>query len=74
MTAVAILFWLCAGLIVYTHVGYPLVLRALVALRRHPVETWPGLAEDAPPPRPAGGASVRPSPTPGAATHFPPSP
>ena len=51
MTAVAILFWLCAGLIVYTHVGYPLVLRALLALRRHPVETWPGLAEDERPPR-----------------------
>lgn len=36
-------FWICAGLIVYTHVGYPLVLRALVALRRHPTlrpETW----------------------------------
>ena len=32
MTAVAaILFWVCAGLIVYTHLGYPLVLRALVA-------------------------------------------
>jgi len=36
-------FWICAGLIVYTHVGYPLVLRALVALRRHPTlrpGTW----------------------------------
>ena len=43
MTAVAaILFWLCAGLIVYTHAGYPLALRLLIALRRHPVETWPG--------------------------------
>jgi cellulose synthase/poly-beta-1,6-N-acetylglucosamine synthase-like glycosyltransferase len=29
-------FWICAGLIVYTHVGYPLVLRTLVALRRQP--------------------------------------
>ena len=29
-----ILFWVCAGLIVYTHLGYPLVLRVLVALRR----------------------------------------
>jgi cellulose synthase/poly-beta-1,6-N-acetylglucosamine synthase-like glycosyltransferase len=39
----AALLWICAGLIVYTHVGYPLVLRALVALRRHPTlrpETW----------------------------------
>jgi cellulose synthase/poly-beta-1,6-N-acetylglucosamine synthase-like glycosyltransferase len=35
-TAAAILFWACAALIVYTHAGYPLVLRALVALRRRP--------------------------------------
>jgi cellulose synthase/poly-beta-1,6-N-acetylglucosamine synthase-like glycosyltransferase len=33
MTAVAILFWLCASLIVYTHLGYPLVLWALVHVR-----------------------------------------
>ncbi len=33
MIAVEILFWLCAGLIVYTHLGYPLVLRALVQVR-----------------------------------------
>jgi cellulose synthase/poly-beta-1,6-N-acetylglucosamine synthase-like glycosyltransferase len=33
VTAVAILFWLCAGLIVYTHLGYPLVLALLVRLR-----------------------------------------
>jgi cellulose synthase/poly-beta-1,6-N-acetylglucosamine synthase-like glycosyltransferase len=32
----AAIFWICAGLIVYTHLGYPLALRALVALRRHP--------------------------------------
>jgi cellulose synthase/poly-beta-1,6-N-acetylglucosamine synthase-like glycosyltransferase len=44
-TVAAILFWLCAFLIVYTHAGYPLALRALVALRRHPVGTWPGIAE-----------------------------
>jgi cellulose synthase/poly-beta-1,6-N-acetylglucosamine synthase-like glycosyltransferase len=36
MIAVEILFWLSAGLIVYTHAGYPLVLRALVALRCRP--------------------------------------
>jgi cellulose synthase/poly-beta-1,6-N-acetylglucosamine synthase-like glycosyltransferase len=29
-------FWICAALIVYAHAGYPLALRALVALRRHP--------------------------------------
>ncbi len=37
MSAVAaILFWACAFLIVYTHAGYPLVLRALLARRRSP--------------------------------------
>ena len=36
MTAVAILFWASAAAIVYTHLGYPLVLRALLALRRRP--------------------------------------
>jgi cellulose synthase/poly-beta-1,6-N-acetylglucosamine synthase-like glycosyltransferase len=30
----AAIFWVSAALIVYTHVGYPLVLRLLVALRR----------------------------------------
>jgi cellulose synthase/poly-beta-1,6-N-acetylglucosamine synthase-like glycosyltransferase len=61
MTAVAILFWLCAGLIVYTHAGYPLALRALVALRRHPVETWPGLDEPEGPPRATAAATDEPS-------------
>ncbi len=32
-TVAAILFWLSAGLIVYTHLGYPVVLWALVRLR-----------------------------------------
>ena len=32
-TVAAILFWLSAGLIVYTHVGYPVVLWLLVRLR-----------------------------------------
>jgi cellulose synthase/poly-beta-1,6-N-acetylglucosamine synthase-like glycosyltransferase len=32
----AVVFWLSAGLIVYTHLGYPLALRALLALRRRP--------------------------------------
>ena len=36
MTALAILFWLSAGLIVYTHLGYPLLLRLLLDLRRKP--------------------------------------
>ena len=32
-TIAAILFWLSAGLLVYTHLGYPLVLAALVRAR-----------------------------------------
>jgi cellulose synthase/poly-beta-1,6-N-acetylglucosamine synthase-like glycosyltransferase len=32
----AALFWVSAGLIVYTHLGYPLLLRVLLALRRTP--------------------------------------
>ncbi len=43
MIVVEILFWLCAGLIVYTHAGYPLALRALVSTRRRPTlspRTW----------------------------------
>lgn len=34
MQFVALVFWVSAGLIVYTHLGYPLLLRLLVALRR----------------------------------------
>jgi cellulose synthase/poly-beta-1,6-N-acetylglucosamine synthase-like glycosyltransferase len=43
MLAIAIAFWLSAGLILYAHAGYPLVLRALLALRRRPTlrpGTW----------------------------------
>ena len=36
MTVLAILFWVCAGLLVYTHVGYPIVLVLLARLRRAP--------------------------------------
>jgi cellulose synthase/poly-beta-1,6-N-acetylglucosamine synthase-like glycosyltransferase len=42
-TVAAIGFWACAALILYTHAGYPLVLRALLALRRRPTlnpHTW----------------------------------
>jgi cellulose synthase/poly-beta-1,6-N-acetylglucosamine synthase-like glycosyltransferase len=75
MTLVAIVFWLSAALIVYTHAGYPLVLRALLALRRHPVETWPGLAEDDPPLRPAdGGVSAALPPAPPSGTVVSPAP
>ncbi|HWM63284.1 MAG TPA: glycosyltransferase [Solirubrobacterales bacterium] len=47
MIALAILFWVSAALIVYTHLGYPLVLRALVALRRRPT-LRPGTWEEPP--------------------------
>jgi cellulose synthase/poly-beta-1,6-N-acetylglucosamine synthase-like glycosyltransferase len=43
--AVEVLFWVCAALIVYTHAGYPLALRALVALRRRPPLTPHGWEE-----------------------------
>jgi cellulose synthase/poly-beta-1,6-N-acetylglucosamine synthase-like glycosyltransferase len=43
----AAIFWICTGLIVYTHLGYPLILRALVALRRHPTLN-PGAWDDPP--------------------------
>jgi cellulose synthase/poly-beta-1,6-N-acetylglucosamine synthase-like glycosyltransferase len=33
MVILEVVFWLAVGLLVYTHVGYPLLLRALVALR-----------------------------------------
>jgi cellulose synthase/poly-beta-1,6-N-acetylglucosamine synthase-like glycosyltransferase len=39
----AILFWLSAGLLVYTHLGYPLVLWVLTRLRRfHPFPRYGG--------------------------------
>ncbi len=36
MIAVEVAFWLCASLILYTHAGYPLALRALLRLHRRP--------------------------------------
>jgi cellulose synthase/poly-beta-1,6-N-acetylglucosamine synthase-like glycosyltransferase len=47
MTALAVLFWLSSGLIAYTHLGYPLVLRLLIALRRRPT-LEPGVWEELP--------------------------
>jgi cellulose synthase/poly-beta-1,6-N-acetylglucosamine synthase-like glycosyltransferase len=41
------LLWLSVALILYTHLGYPLVLRALLALRRHPT-LWPGTWQELP--------------------------
>ncbi len=36
MTVLAILFWVCAGLLIYTHVGYPVVLALLARVRLAP--------------------------------------
>jgi cellulose synthase/poly-beta-1,6-N-acetylglucosamine synthase-like glycosyltransferase len=44
----AIVFWVSAGLISYTHVGYPLALRALVATRRKPTLGHPGTWDELP--------------------------
>jgi cellulose synthase/poly-beta-1,6-N-acetylglucosamine synthase-like glycosyltransferase len=41
--AVALAFWISVALILYTHMGYPLALRALLSLRRRPTlspGTW----------------------------------
>src|SRR3954454_21142390 len=43
----AVLFWASAGLIVYAHLGYPLALRLLIALRRRPT-LEPGVWEELP--------------------------
>jgi cellulose synthase/poly-beta-1,6-N-acetylglucosamine synthase-like glycosyltransferase len=45
----AAIFWISAALIFYTHLGYPLLLRLLVALRRSP--PTPAVPADAEPPR-----------------------
>jgi cellulose synthase/poly-beta-1,6-N-acetylglucosamine synthase-like glycosyltransferase len=42
MTVVAVIFWLCVALLVYTHLGYPVVLRLLLALKRRRAEGPPG--------------------------------
>jgi cellulose synthase/poly-beta-1,6-N-acetylglucosamine synthase-like glycosyltransferase len=44
----AVLFWVCAALIVYTHAGYPLLLRGLVALRRRRPPPTPHRWEEPP--------------------------
>ena len=41
MLALEIIFWLCAGLIVYTHLGYPLVLWLISRERRGPATPGP---------------------------------
>src|SRR5579859_7605535 len=39
MTVLAILFWLSAGLLLYTHAGYAMVLAAIASLRRRRTES-----------------------------------
>jgi cellulose synthase/poly-beta-1,6-N-acetylglucosamine synthase-like glycosyltransferase len=48
VTVLAILFWSCVALVLYTHLGYPLALWALVRLRRRPTLA-PGPAWEEPP-------------------------
>jgi cellulose synthase/poly-beta-1,6-N-acetylglucosamine synthase-like glycosyltransferase len=48
VNGLAIVFWISAALIVYTHLGYPLALRALLALRRRPTLEHPGTWEEPP--------------------------
>ncbi|HSR94497.1 MAG TPA: glycosyltransferase [Solirubrobacterales bacterium] len=47
MIAFAVVFWLAVALVLYTHLGYPLALRALVATRRRPT-LRPGTWEEPP--------------------------
>jgi cellulose synthase/poly-beta-1,6-N-acetylglucosamine synthase-like glycosyltransferase len=42
MQFVEVVFWVSAGLIVYTHLGYPLVLRLLLVFKRQPPATRRG--------------------------------
>jgi cellulose synthase/poly-beta-1,6-N-acetylglucosamine synthase-like glycosyltransferase len=44
----AAIFWICAGLIVFTHVGYAGVLWLLARLRRRPTLQHPGALEELP--------------------------
>jgi cellulose synthase/poly-beta-1,6-N-acetylglucosamine synthase-like glycosyltransferase len=42
-TLAAVVFWACIALLLYTHLGYPLALRALLSTRRRPTlspHTW----------------------------------
>ena len=46
MTVVAIVFWVSAGLLLYTHLGYPALLGALAPLRRRKRASEPQTAPD----------------------------
>ncbi len=41
MSFAELAFWISLGLLIYTHAGYPLLLRALAALRRRPSDPPP---------------------------------
>src|SRR3954453_22705920 len=45
MTALAAIFWVSAGLLVYTHLGYPLVLWLLTRFRRRDSESGDATGE-----------------------------
>jgi cellulose synthase/poly-beta-1,6-N-acetylglucosamine synthase-like glycosyltransferase len=45
MTALAIVFWVCVALILYTHVGYPALLAVLAAVTRGRHRRGPAAAE-----------------------------
>ncbi len=47
MTVVVVFFWVSVGLLVYAHVGYPLLLGLLSRVRRRPEPAW---APDSAPP------------------------
>jgi cellulose synthase/poly-beta-1,6-N-acetylglucosamine synthase-like glycosyltransferase len=47
VTALVIVFWVAVGLLIYTHLGYALLLGALAALRRPAARTGELLAVDA---------------------------
>ncbi len=47
LTVIAVVFWLCVALILYTHAGYPLLLWVMVALRRAPT-LRPGVWDEPP--------------------------
>jgi cellulose synthase/poly-beta-1,6-N-acetylglucosamine synthase-like glycosyltransferase len=49
VTALAIVFWVSAGLLAYTHVGYPLLLAAVARLRRARRSGAPPMDEPSPP-------------------------
>jgi cellulose synthase/poly-beta-1,6-N-acetylglucosamine synthase-like glycosyltransferase len=61
-TLAAILFWLSAGLIVYTHLGYPVVLAVLVWMRGRTTRPARRRRPLASAPQPAGLAASEPAP------------